>query len=503
MTAPSVHEGAATRPLLGFAGMWNLSFGFFGIQVAFALQGANVSRIFQTLGATIEELPFLWIAAPVTGLIVQPLVGHFSDRTWLGRLGRRRPYFLAGAILAALALVAMPHAQALWVAAALLWILDASINVSMEPFRAFVGDMLDPRQRSRGYAFQTIFIGAGAVLAACAPAILTDGFGIANTAPLGETPPSVRWAFYGGAAVLVATIAWTVVTTREFPPDTLRAFGDATGHAAPPAEAAPGWRQAAGWIAIGAAIAASVATLGLDQPLYILGFGMAAFGLAQMINRLRLSAGRDRLLNHILSDLNTMPATMRRLAIVHFLSWFGLFVLWIYATPVVTRHHFGASDVASAAYNDGANWVGVLFGAYNAVAAVYAFAIPALARRIGMRRLHAINLIAGALGLVSFALTRDADLLLVSMIGVGMAWASILTIPYTILSNCLPPNKLGVYMGLFNIFIVLPQLVVSTVMGALGSALYPDDPVFGFVIAAAFMLAAAAAVRLLAEDGTA
>lgn len=484
------------KPTLGFWQLWNISFGFFGIQVGFALQGANVSRIFQTLGAAIDDLPILWIAGPVTGLLVQPVIGYLSDRTW-GRFGRRRPYFFIGAISCTLALIAMPNASVLWMAAGLLWILDASINVSMEPFRAFVGDMLDERQRTRGYAFQTVFIGAGAVVASFAPAILTNVFGLSNTAGQGEIPATVRYAFYGGAAVLLFTVMWTVVTSREYSPAELQAFGETTVPHAPDAGDAPSIRQGAGWIAVGGAIVAVVAGAGLDKPLYIMGFGLAVFGLAQVVNRMRLHISVDRPLNHILSDLATMPLTMRRLALIQFLSWFALFVMWIYATPIVTRYQFGAADVTSRAYNDGADWVGVLFGVYNAVAALYAFVIPTLAQRIGAPRLHAFNLLAGGVALASFAVIAEPNLLLVSMVGVGMAWASILTIPYSVLCGSLPQNKLGVYMGLFNIFIVLPQLVVSTLMGSLARHLYPQAQVTSFVIAGAFLLAAAiASLRL-------
>ncbi|HEV2596363.1 MAG TPA: MFS transporter [Sphingomicrobium sp.] len=488
----------ARKPMLGFWGLWNISFGFFGIQVGFALQAANVSRIFQTLGASIDDLPILWIAGPVAGLLVQPLIGHFSDRTW-GLLGRRRPYFLAGAILCSLALVAMPNASAVWVAAGLLWILDASINVSMEPFRAFVGDMLNEQQRTKGYAFQTIFIGAGAVVMSCAPAVLTNWFGLSNVASPGQIPFTVRYAFYFGSAVLLATVLWTVLTNREYSPAELEAFGERIDHEPPHSDAAPSVKQGLVWVGAGGLIVALVAVANLDNPLYILGFGLAAFGSAQMLNRFR--GNRDGALNHILSDLNAMPAEMRRLALVQFLSWFALFIMWIYATPVVTQHQFGATSVTSRAYNNGADWVGVLFGFYNGVAALYAFVLPAIAARIGNARLHALNLIAGALGFASFAIIRNPDMLLVAMVGVGMAWASILTVPYSLLCGSLPQNKLGVYMGLFNIFIVLPQLVVSTVMGSLGSHLYPTHQVISFLIAGAFMLAAAVATLRL-EEGT-
>lgn len=489
------------RPVLSFWQLWNMSFGFFGIQIGFALQNANVSRIFQTLGASIDDLPILWIAGPVTGLLIQPIIGHFSDRTW-GRLGRRRPYFLAGAILATLALALFPGASMLWMAAGLLWLLDASVNISMEPFRAFVGDMVDERQRTAGYAFQTVFIGAGAVVASLAPALLTQA-GVANTAAVGTIPPTVRYAFYLGAAALLLSVLWTVVTTREYSPAQLAAFGEETADRGPPATRAPGAMAGLVWIAIGLVLAALVYMLGMDKPLYVLAFGVVAVGAGQGVNAALVVGGRDATaLNHILADLTAMPRAMRRLALVQFLSWFALFILWIYATPVVTRQVFGAVAASGQAYNDGADWVGVLFAAYNGVAALYAFALPALARRIGSARLHALNLAAGAAGMLLVAVLHDADLLLVAMLGVGMAWASILTLPYAMLAGSLPQAKLGVYMGLFNIFVVLPQLMVSTVMGSLSRLLYPAYPGVSFAIGAGCLLLAGflAATTLVQAD---
>ncbi len=470
--------------------LWNISFGFFGIQIGFALQNANVSRIFQTLGASIDDLPILWIAGPVTGLIVQPIIGYLSDRTW-GRMGRRRPFFLVGAILCSLALILFPGASALWMAAGLLWLLDASINVSMEPFRAFVGDMLDETQRTAGYAFQTVFIGAGAVVASLAPAMLTAA-GVANTDAPGVVPPSVAYAFYGGAAVLFAAVAWTVFTTREYSPAELARFGETVANMPPVAGAAPSALTGAIWLAAGSVISMLVWAFALDNPLYVLGFGLAAFGAAQVINAAAVARGRlDGALNHILSDLRSMPVTMRKLAVIQFLSWFALFILWIYATPIITRYQFGATDPASAAYNNGADWVGVLFAVYNGVAALYAFMLAPLAARWGAARLHAANLLAGAAGLASIAVIGDPTWLMLSMIGIGMAWASILTLPYAILSSSLPQAKLGVYMGLFNIFIVLPQLIVAAVMGPLARTLYPDAPIVAFLIGAACLVTAA------------
>lgn len=481
------------KPLQGFWGLWNISFGFFGIQIGLGLQNANASRIFQTLGTSIDDLPILWIAAPITGLLVQPIIGYMSDRTW-GRLGRRRPYFLAGSILASLALIAMPNSSALWMAAGLLWILDASINISMEPFRAFVGDMLDEQQRTKGYAFQTVFIGTGAVIASLTPYILNNVFDVANTAAPGGIPPSVRYSFYLGAAAFLAAVLWTVLTTREYSPQQLAEYGDEVEQAPPRPGAAPANGRGLVWIALGAALVAAIAGFGWDQPLYILGFGLVAFGIAILANNLRVRSGSsDSMLNHILSDLHTMPNVMRKLALVQFLSWFALFIMWIYATPIVADYHFGATDPASKAYNEGADWVGVLFGIYNGVAALYAFLLPGLARSIGLPRLHCLNLAAGGLGFASFWFLSDPNLLPLSMIGIGMAWASILTVPYSILSGALPQAKLGIYMGLFNIFIVLPQIVASTVMGALAAHLYPEAQVTSFVIAGALMLLAGVA----------
>jgi maltose/moltooligosaccharide transporter len=478
----------ARRPRLGFWALWNLSFGFFGIQVGFALQNANVSRIFQTLGASVDQLPILWIAGPATGLIVQPIIGHLSDRTW-GRLGRRRPYFLVGACLCTLALVLFPSASVLWVAAALMWTLDASINISMEPFRAFVGDMVDASQRTAGYAFQTVFIGTGAVVASAAPALFAWA-GVPNTAPPGHIPLSVAWAFYAGAAALLLTVLWTVVTTREYPPEQVARF-EAPAPTPELAAAAPIGTDLA-WLAAGALVLFAIPALGLDKPLYVLGAGLAGFGLARLANRAMMRGGRrDTMLNHLLSDLRAMPPIMRRLAQIQFLSWSALFILWIYATPVVAHLAFGAVGPTRPAYQDGADWVDLLFAAYNGMAALYAFVMPRIARRIGEAHVHALNLLAGAVAYLAIPLLRDPHLLLIAMIGIGMAWASILTIPYALLAGALPTRKLGVYMGIFNIFIVVPQLVVSSCMGSIVRLLFPHATEIVFLIGAALLAAGA------------
>lgn len=483
-----------TKPKQGFWGLFNISFGFLGIQVAFGLQNANVSRIFQSLGSSVDDLAILWIAGPATGLLVQPIIGHFSDRTW-GPLGRRRPYFLSGAILAALALVGMPHAHLLLFAAMLLWMLDASLNVSMEPFRAFVGDMVSAEERSAGYAVQTGFIGIGAVLGSLAPAAFTM-LGIENTAPAGEIPPSVRAAFFAGAAAIFLAVLWTVLTTREYSPEQMRTFEGADAYDAKEVLVAP--TNGLWWALAGAALLASVASLGLDKNLYVMGGGLLLFGLAQMLNRvLHTAGGKPSALTHILSDLAQMPQEMRKLAVVQFFSWLALFIMWIYTTPVVTQYAFGATDTASAAYNAGANWVGVMFSVYNGVAALAAFGLPVLVKRLGAARAHGLCLCIGGVSYASLLLIRDQALLLAPMVGVGIAWAAILTLPYVILAGTLPARKLGVYMGVFNFFIVIPQLLVATLMGTMIRTLFAGDALWTMLVAAIVMgMAALATLRV-------
>ena len=465
------------KPTLGFWQIWNMCFGFLGIQFGFALQNANVSRIFQSLGASIDDLPILWLAAPVTGLVVQPIIGYMSDRTW-GRLGRRRPYFLIGALLATAALVIMPNSPYLWIAAGMLWILDASINVSMEPFRALVGDMLPDRQRCRGYSMQSWFIGVGAVVASALPWILTNVFDVTNVAEPGQLPQSVKLAFYLGAAAFLGAVLWTIFRTREYSPAELAEFDERVDDQAGGAERharTPGWyrKSAAAWIVVGAVFAAAVALFGWDKQLYVLGCGLVAFGLLQIVVASRQQRGdTEGMLHNVINDLYLMPEVMRQLAVVQFLSWFALFAMWIYTTAAVTEHHYGTTDAASAAYNEGANWVGILFAAYNGFAALAALFIPKLAEMLGRRKAHLVCLWFGALGLVSVRFIEDPRLLLVSMIGVGIAWASILSLPYAILSQAVPVKKMGIYMGIFNFFIVIPQILAASVLGILVRALF-------------------------------
>ena len=483
------------KPRLQFWQIWNMCFGFLGIQFGFALQNANVSRIFQTLGAEIDAIPILWIAAPLTGLIVQPIIGYMSDRTW-NRLGRRRPYFLAGAILASLALFVMPNSPVLWVAAGMLWIMDASINVSMEPFRAFVGDMLPEDQRTDGFAMQTFFIGIGGVVASALPYIMTNWLDISNTAAPGIVPDSVKWSFYLGGAAFLLAVSWTVFRTREYSPEELAAF-----EAARPAEhtvedtalrAASKYRNGGlGWTAVGLAGWFLIASLGLDKQLYVLAGGFAAFGVLQVVTSVLQGRGQtDNGLYHIMHDLFHMPKVMRQLAVVQFFSWFAMFAMWIYGTPGVTSHHYGALDPTSVAYNEGANWWGVLSGMMFAVAAIAAIFIAAMARRFGCRLSHLVNMSIGGVGLISFIFIQDPKVLAVSMVGVGIAWASILSLPYALLSTNLPANKMGIYMGIFNFFIVIPQLVAASVLGLVLREFFELQSIYGLVIGGVLMIVA-------------
>ena len=423
-----------TKPPLSLSTIWNMCFGFLGIQFGFALQNGNVSRIFQTLGAAIDDIPILWIAAPVTGLLVQPIIGYFSDRTW-NKLGRRRPYFLLGAVLSTVALFVMPNSPTLWIAAITLWLMDASFNISMEPFRAFVGDMLPEEQRTKGFAMQSFFIGIGAVVASALPWAMTNWWGISNTAAEGIIPNSVLYSFYAGGAVLFLSVLWTVVSTKEYSPEQLRAFEAAENKAKEPEEE----------------------TRGISQ---------------------------------IVVDFKNMPDTMKQLALVQFFSWTALFSMWIYTTPAVTAFHYGTRDATSVLYNEGADWVGILFATYNGFAALAAIAIPFIARATSRRASHMINLTLGGFGLISFVFIKDPNLLLISMIGVGIAWASILSMPYAILSGSLPAEKMGVYMGIFNFFIVIPQILAAAILGFVVKIFFGGEAIYALAFGGVCMIIA-------------
>ena len=559
------------KPRLSFWQIWNMNFGFLGIQFGFALQNANVSRIFETLGANIDNIPILWIAAPVTGLIVQPIVGHMSDNTW-NSLGRRRPYFLVGAILASIALILMPNSPFLWVAAGMLWIMDASINISMEPFRAFVGDLLPSEQRNKGFAMQSFFIGIGAVVASFLPYLMTNWFGVPNTAPSGEIPPSVTYSFYIGAVIFFAAVAWTVYKTREYSPEEMEAFSEEEeGEGTSKAEELRAREEKAThlvpqklkispiYIVIGAAIVWAIIQFQLEQELYILGFGLLLFGVLQFSTAFMQKKGKsENGLVTIMNDLSLMPKTMKQLAVVQFFSWFALFAIWIYSTAGITSHIYdmklesqsvnelqqkvslledrgtaaqygdlpdvrsqlgefeqelqaGKSEVVATMkvvkffldeekelnlsestrsrlqhiqqeYNTGADWVSFNFGIYNGFAALIAFLLPVFARYITRRGTHALALVVGAVSLFAIYFISNPNLLLLTMVGVGLAWASILAMPYAMLSGSLPADKMGTYMGIFNFFLVLPQILAATILGFMVESLFGGEPIFALIL---------------------
>ncbi|MFC4763743.1 MFS transporter [Dyella koreensis] len=482
------------KPALSFWQIWNMCFGFLGIQFGLALQNANVSRIFQTLGADMSDIPILWVAAPLTGLIVQPIIGHYSDRTWT-RLGRRRPYFLVGAVLTTLALLCMPNAPMLWVAAGLLWIMDASINISMEPFRAFVGDQLPTRQRPLGYAMQSFFIGVGSVVASMLPWLLTR-MGVSNDPGASGIPDTVKYAFYIGGAVVLGAVSWTVISSREYPPDALRAFDSERPVDHAQVDKRSAHRYGLLWLGVGVLGTALVASLHLERELYLLTAGVAVYGVTLLwLGR----SSRSSMFTQVMGDLYTMPDAMRRLAWVQFFSWFALFAMWIYTTAGVTQVHFGSSDTHSAAYNEGANWVGVLFAAYNGFAALAAVVIPWMVKRWGLRMSHLFNVWLGGAGLLSFLVIRDPHWLMLSMVGVGFAWASILSLPYALLSDNLPAQKMGVYMGIFNFFIVIPQLMAASVLGMLLKMFFHGQPIYALALGGASLFVAGLCVLRVRE----
>jgi maltose/moltooligosaccharide transporter len=425
------------KPRLSFWQLFNMNYGFFGIQFGWGLQLANMSAVYERLGARPDQVPILWLAAPMTGLLVQPIIGALSDRTW-GRLGRRRPYFLTGAILASIALFVMPTSSSLWMAASLLWVLDASINISMEPFRAFVADKLDTSQRTSGFVMQSLFIGIGASLANALPLILNK-LGVSGDTASG-IPLSVKYSFQAGAVVFLLAVLWTVVTTNELPPEDLDEFQR--------------WRKERS------------------------GFGA--------------------LLSEVGEAIRDMPKTMRQLAVVQLFTWLGLFCMWLFFVPATARHVFGAVDPQSPLYARGMEWGGFAFAFYSITCFLVALVLPKVAAATSRKTTHALALVCGAIGLLSVFLIHDRYLLLLTMVGVGIAWASILSMPYAILSSALPPARMGVYMGVFNFFIVIPEIVASLFFGPLTRALFgqdnPNTPLYTVMLGGVCLLVAAALV---------
>jgi maltose/moltooligosaccharide transporter len=427
------------KPRLNFWQIWNMSFGFFGIQFGWGLQMANMSAIYQYLGAK-SDIAILWLAAPLTGLLVQPMIGYASDRTW-GPLGRRRPYFLTGAILASLTLIAMPNSGAVWMAAGLLWILDASINVTMEPFRAFVGDLLPREQRKSGFAMQSLLIGLGAVLSSALPYMLTNWFAVTNSAGEGVIPRTVRLSFYIGSGIFLLAVLYTIFSTKEYPPENVADFQK------------------------------------MKQD----------------------SAGLGNALREIFAGIGSMPKAMRQLAIVQFFTWFALFCMWIYFVPAVATKVFGGAP-GSPEYQRGNEWGGVCFSTYNGTAFVFAFVLLALVKKLQARTIHRVCLLCGGAGLMLACFVPQKYVLIFSMLLVGIAWASILSMPYAMLSNAIPAQKMGFYMGVFNFFIVIPQILASLGLGWLMEHMLGNNPMNAVLLGGCSMAIAGLCVNLISKD---
>lgn len=441
------------KPRLSFWQIFNMSFGFMGIQFGWGLQLANMSGIYTYLGASPDAVPLLWLAGPMTGLLVQPIIGSMSDRTW-NRLGRRRPYFLVGAILASIALFFMPDSSVLWMAAGLLWILDASINISMEPFRAFVADKLNVNQRTAGFVMQSFFIGIGASLANGLPYLFRQ-LGVAGNTSSG-IPLTVQYSFKIGAVVFLLAVLWTVFTTKEYPPENIQEFER------------------------------------MRRETYGNGSGITK------IIRIILE-----LLREISSAFANMPKTMKQLAFVQIFTWLGLFCMWMFFGLTTSYHVFSAANARDPRFALGQEWGGNAFAIYSIVCFIIAFLLPKIAAATSRKTVHTISLVCGGLGLVSVYFIHDKWTLLATMVGVGIAWASILSMPYAILSGALPAARMGVYMGIFNFFIVIPEIVASLFFGRIIRAIFGENstiaPVYMVIAGGVFMLIAAGLVTFVTD----
>jgi len=567
---------SSVKPKLNFWQIWNMSFGFLGIQFGFALQNANTSRIFETMGADTSNLALYWLAAPVTGLLVQPVIGYYSDRTWHPTWGRRRPFFAIGAILATLALCTMPNSPSLWIAVGTLWIMDASINISMEPFRAFVGDMLPPSQRTAGFAMQSFFIGVGAVVASMLPWMFSNWIGVSNIGTAGQIADSVKYSFYVGAFMLLITVMWTVFSTKEYPPEPSQADNlrnREKRHIENPEKSKNRFIKTGLILSIsGSVLLLIIYLLETDKELFVLGGGLLVFGVFILLAAVYVSQERTYLgLVHMVNDFLSMPKTMLQLAYVQFFSWFALFAMWIYTTSAITSHiydmkisqeHFQVlelrlselnetaftkisktevmKDMAEVKskmqdgsshfniklaqffledqvsvniptevtyrlrfiqkeFNTGADWVGILFAVYNGIAALAALFLPILARYTSRRITHLAALCCGGIGLLTVYVVTDPTWLIASMIGVGIAWASILSMPYAMLSGSLPSEKMGYYMGVFNFFIVIPQIIAGTILGFMLKNLFYNQPIF-IIVAGGISMIVAGLLNLKVHD---
>jgi len=439
---------------LSFWEIWNMSFGFLGIQMGFALQNANASRILQIFGADVHELSWFWLIAPIMGLVVQPIIGHYSDNTWT-RFGRRKPFFLLGAVLASIGMVLIPQADfmiailpALWVGAGMLMIMDASFNIAMEPFRALVADNLSNEQTTKGFSVQTALIGIGAVVGSWLPWMLTNWFGIAKVTEEGSVPANLLWSFIIGAAVLIISIMVTILTTKEYSPEEMAQFQKAEN----------------------------------DEK-----------GIKTVEEEHKAK------LTDIFQDFKDMPETMRQLSWVQFFSWFALFGMWVFATPAIAQHIYGlpSSDSSSETYQEAGNWVGILFGIYNGVSAIFAFILPSIARSLSRKRTHAFALFCGGFGLLSIYFLPNSNWLILSMVFIGIAWASVLSMPYAMLAGSISPKKMGVYMGIFNFFIVIPQIINGVIGGPLVKYAYGDQAIFALVVSGvSFVIAGLLSFRI-------
>lgn len=429
------NTGSAQKPKLSFGQIWNMSFGFLGVQFGFALSLGFMPRIFQTMGADIKNIGYLIIAGPVTGLLVQPIIGYMSDRTW-GRLGRRRPYFLAGAIVASLTLIAAPNSSVLWVTACILWIMDASMNTSMEPFRALVGDLLPKEQVTKGFAFQACFIGLSALVASALPYVFTNWLSVANTATAGKVPDSVAYAFYVGAVVSLLAVLWTVFTTKEYSPEEMAKYH--------PEMKTESEDKSSSWV---------------------VGF---------------------------FKDYINMPKIMVQLSLVQFFTWFTWFAMWVYGTAALTQHIYHTSDTTSVLYNEGANWWGLCNGVYPAAAVFFAFLLPILARKTSRKVTHMICLVIGGGSFISTYFAVTPEMFMLPFLGIGLAWASTISMPYAMLACTLPAHKMGMYMGMFNMSIVIPQIVMALAGGFILSHFFAGQAAMMLVLAGISMLIAAA-----------
>jgi maltose/moltooligosaccharide transporter len=423
------------KPRLSFWQIWNMSFGFLGIQFGFALQNGNASRILLTFGADVHHLSWFWLVAPITGMIVQPIIGYMSDRTW-NRLGRRRPYFLVGALLTSTALILMPNAPHLasfiapmFIGGGLLMIMDASINISMEPFRALVADKLPEEQHTLGFSVQTLLIGIGAVVGSWLPYMLGNWFGVSKDAGAdGLVPDNVTYSFYFGAFVLLSAILWTIFSTSEYPPDQLEEKEET------------------------------------EKPKKFF-----------------------------------IPSIMVKLLLVQFFSWFALFSMWVYTTPAIALKYYGTADANSTAFQDAGDWVGILFGIYNGVSAIIALSLPIIAKRLSRKVTHSLALAIGGISLLSILIFKDETFLIIPMIGIGIAWGSILAMPYAMLASSIPPKRMGIYMGLFNMSITIPQIISGIFSGLILKYFFADNPVLCIVMAGVSMMLGAVSALFIKE----